>query len=267
MGCQAVSCGVKWCHLSLDPEVVIGLYPHLLPSDRRRMINQSQPTRPPTLSGEHLAEGVKHLITYLTQVTSCHLHTSPPAHPHIITSPHITPSHHHLSTHHTLTHTHTHIKAHTYTWHHMIQLDTLDTALTRHDITQCTISPQRRSTEKQTLLKYQKDGQSLTDEDAKKLVGKPPFHTTLSPFHSTLSPFHTDTDVIYIPVERLKLIDTTLLKCYIKVYIILYMYMYVHVHACMYMYIYMYSTVYLLFISFAITCIYVNRQVIPCWGR
>ena len=64
-GVNSVSSGVK---ISADPEVVIGLYPHLLPSERRRTINQSQPTRPPTLSGEHLEEGMKHLINYLTQV-------------------------------------------------------------------------------------------------------------------------------------------------------------------------------------------------------
>ena len=66
-----------------DPEVVIGLYPHLLPSDRRRMVNQSQPTRPPTLSGEHLEEGMNHLITYLTQVSPPHTITL--SHYHFIT--------------------------------------------------------------------------------------------------------------------------------------------------------------------------------------
>ena len=51
-----------------DPEKVIGLYPLLLPSERRKAVNQSHPTRPPTLSGEPLEDGMKHLITYLTQV-------------------------------------------------------------------------------------------------------------------------------------------------------------------------------------------------------
>ena len=78
-----MSSGIKLCHVSADPEVVIGLYPHLLPTDRRRMINQSQPTRPPTLSGEHLDEAMKHLITYLTQVhtylTLAHHHIVTPA--------------------------------------------------------------------------------------------------------------------------------------------------------------------------------------------
>jgi hypothetical protein len=94
-----------------DPEVVIGLYPHLLPSERRRTINQSQPTRPPTLSGEHLDEGMKHLINYLTQ---------------------------------------------------------------------------RRSTDKQLLQRVLKGEHKLPEEELKKLA------------------------------ERLKLIDTTLLKCYLK---------------------------------------------------
>ena len=86
--CCTLSNCFKWCQIlyqivlsgvtiSADPEVVIGLYPHLLPSDRRRMLNQAQPTRPPTLSGEHLEEGMKHLITYLTQVV-----TVTPSHPH-----------------------------------------------------------------------------------------------------------------------------------------------------------------------------------------
>ena len=52
-----------------DPVNVIGLYPHLLPSDIRQSLSKSQPTRPPTLSGPELEEGMKHLITYLTQVS------------------------------------------------------------------------------------------------------------------------------------------------------------------------------------------------------
>ena len=58
--------GVSVC--PSDPEKVIGLYPLLLPSERRKAVNQSHPTRPPTLSGEPLEDGMKHLITYLTQV-------------------------------------------------------------------------------------------------------------------------------------------------------------------------------------------------------
>ena len=66
------------CSVSLDPVHVIGLYPHLLPSDLRMALSQSHPTKPPTLSGVDLEEGTKHLITYLTQVLKLdflnHLH-------------------------------------------------------------------------------------------------------------------------------------------------------------------------------------------------
>jgi hypothetical protein len=82
----------NYLRIKEDPEVVIGLYPHLLPTDRRRMINQSQPTRPPTLSGEHLDEAMKHLITYLTQVhtylTLAHHHLITSSHPHSLPSSH-----------------------------------------------------------------------------------------------------------------------------------------------------------------------------------
>ena len=52
----------------VDPVNVIGLYPGLLPSDLRNQISQHLPTKPPVLSMEDLAEAMKHLITYLTQV-------------------------------------------------------------------------------------------------------------------------------------------------------------------------------------------------------
>ena len=52
----------------LDPVTVIGLYPHLLPSDIRQSVIQPLPTAPPTLSGDNLTRGIYHLIKYLTQV-------------------------------------------------------------------------------------------------------------------------------------------------------------------------------------------------------
>ena len=56
-------------HLHVDPVNVIGLYPSLLPSELRDVISRhNHPTKPPVLSGEDLAEAMKHLITYLTQV-------------------------------------------------------------------------------------------------------------------------------------------------------------------------------------------------------
>ncbi len=53
-----------------DPVTVIGLYPGLLPTEIRQSLAQTHPTRPPTLTGDELEEGMKHLITYLTQVRS-----------------------------------------------------------------------------------------------------------------------------------------------------------------------------------------------------
>ena len=47
---------------------MIGLYPGLLPSELRNLISQNHPTKPPVLLGEDLAEAMKHLITFLTQV-------------------------------------------------------------------------------------------------------------------------------------------------------------------------------------------------------
>ncbi len=52
-----------------DPVNVIGLYPGLLPSDLRQSLAHAHPTKPPPLVGDELEEGMKHLITYLTQVT------------------------------------------------------------------------------------------------------------------------------------------------------------------------------------------------------
>ena len=49
-----------------DPLNVIGLYPHLLPSDLRQTL--TLPTQPPVLTGKELKDGTEHLITYLTQV-------------------------------------------------------------------------------------------------------------------------------------------------------------------------------------------------------
>ena len=50
----------------LDPVNVIGLYPHILPSDLRQSL--ALPSLPPTLTGEDLKKGTEHLINYLTQV-------------------------------------------------------------------------------------------------------------------------------------------------------------------------------------------------------
>lgn len=47
---------------------VIGLYPNLVPGDFRQRVTEQHPTKPPTLSGDDLEEGMKHLITYLTQM-------------------------------------------------------------------------------------------------------------------------------------------------------------------------------------------------------
>lgn len=55
----------------LDPVHVIGLYPHLLPSEIRNTVTEPLPTSPPTLSGDDLKQAIQCLITYLTQVWQC----------------------------------------------------------------------------------------------------------------------------------------------------------------------------------------------------
>ena len=193
--------------ISTDPEVVIGLYPHLLPSDRRRLLHQAQPTRPPTLSGEHLDEGMKHLITYLTQVCGyslSHPHTVTLSHPHTLTHTctlsltHSTHSHLYTFTH-SLTHsTHSHLYTLTHSHPHILT--------------------QRRSTEKQTFLRVQKGDLELPEEDIKKLVGTVtiPFHDSFHsiqicvelhsmrvsiPFQYVLCTFHANLHSIPICVE------------------------------------------------------------------
>ena len=47
---------------------VIGLYPNLVPGDMRQKVAEQHPTKPPTLSGTDLEEGLKHLIKYLTHM-------------------------------------------------------------------------------------------------------------------------------------------------------------------------------------------------------
>ena len=95
---------------------MIGLYPHLLPSDLRQTLSQSHPTKPPTLSGVELEEGTKHLITYLTQVlTLVYGYLCAVA----ILEPCVLDCLIHAHTHtHTLTHTHTHSHTHAHTHTH-----------------------------------------------------------------------------------------------------------------------------------------------------
>ena len=47
---------------------VIALYPNLVPGEIRQKIIESLPTKPPTLSGKELEEGLDQLIRYLTQM-------------------------------------------------------------------------------------------------------------------------------------------------------------------------------------------------------
>lgn len=60
------SCICNTVCVLLDPVQVIGLYPHLLPSDLRQSL--SRPSTPATLTGEDLKKGTECLINYLTQV-------------------------------------------------------------------------------------------------------------------------------------------------------------------------------------------------------
>ncbi len=46
---------------------MIGLYPNLIPGDLRQKVAEQHPIKPPTLSGSDLEEGLKHLVSYLTQ--------------------------------------------------------------------------------------------------------------------------------------------------------------------------------------------------------
>lgn len=47
---------------------MIGLYPNLIPGELRQQVAEKYPTKPPTLSGDDLEEGIKHLTKYLTQM-------------------------------------------------------------------------------------------------------------------------------------------------------------------------------------------------------
>ena len=47
---------------------MIGLYPNLVPGDLRQRVTEQHPTKPPTLTGGDLEEGMKNLTKYLTQM-------------------------------------------------------------------------------------------------------------------------------------------------------------------------------------------------------
>ena len=69
----ALAVGVLFAaiHFSLflsEPMNVIGLYPNLIPGDLRQKVAEQHPTKPPTMSGEDLEEGLKHLVGYLTHM-------------------------------------------------------------------------------------------------------------------------------------------------------------------------------------------------------